>query len=182
MKNTHRQLQTEISQAKQRYREQVENEFSCMNTKQAFAHLKKMSGRVDRLSVPSTTEPLKFASDLNLFYNIFDTRDFSIECESLLAAGSLPVRDDFDISTVDVTNQFKKSKANKAPGPDGIPGRLLKECAIELGLVFQPLFKQSVDTGVIPTIWKTSIVVPVPKMSSPPLQTCGPNVHRHEMF
>ena len=35
MKNAHRQLQTEISQAKQRYREKVENEFSCMNTKQA---------------------------------------------------------------------------------------------------------------------------------------------------
>ena len=68
---------------------------------------------------------------------------------------------------MDVTNQFKKCKANKAPGPDGIPGRLLKECAIELGPVFQPLFKQSVDIGVIPTIWKTSVVVPVPKMSSP---------------
>ena len=68
---------------------------------------------------------------------------------------------------MDVTNQFKKCKANKAPGPDGIPGRLLKECTIELGPVFQPLFKQSVDIGVIPTISKTSIVVPVPKMSSP---------------
>ena len=167
MKNAHRQLQTEISQAKQRYREKVENEFSCMNTKQAFAHLKKMSGRLDRLSVPSTTDPLKFASDLNLFYNRFDSHDFSIECESLLAAGPLPVPGDIDISTVDVTNQFKKCKANKAPGPDGIPGRLLKECAIELGPVFQPLFKQSVDIGVIPTIWKMSVVVPVPKMSSP---------------
>ena len=38
---------------------------------------------------------------------------------------------------------------------------------IELCPVFQPLFKQSVDIGVIPIIWKTSIVVPVPKMSSP---------------
>ena len=90
MKNAHRQLQTEISQAKQRYREKVENEFSCMNTKQAFAHLKKMSGRLDRLPVPSTTDPLKFASDLNLFYNRFDSHDFSIECQSLLAAGPLP--------------------------------------------------------------------------------------------
>ena len=80
-----------------------------MNTKQAFAHLKKVSGRVDRLSVPSTTDPLTFASDLNLFYNRFDTHSVSIECESLLAAGPLPVPCDFDISTVDVTNQFKKS-------------------------------------------------------------------------
>ena len=135
-----------------------------MNSKQAFAHLKKMSGRLDILSVPSTTDPLKFASDLNLFYNRFDSHDFSIECESHQAAGPLLVPGDIDISTLDVTNQFKMYKANKAPGPDGIPGRLLKECAIELGPVFQPLFKQSVDIGVIPTIWKTSIVVPVPKM------------------
>ena len=99
-----------------------------MNTKQAFAHLKKMSGRVDRVSVPSTTDPLKFASDLNLFYNIFDTLDFSIECESLLVAGPLPLPGDIDISTLDVTNQFKNSKANKAPGPDGIPCRLLRLC------------------------------------------------------
>ena len=62
-----------------------------MNTKQAFAHLKKMSGRLDRLSVPSTTDPLKFASDLNLFYNRFDSHAFSIECESLLAAGPYQV-------------------------------------------------------------------------------------------
>ena len=85
-----------------------------------------MSGRFDRLSVPSTTDPLKFASDLNLFYNRFGSPDFSIECESLLAVGPLPVPGDIDISSVDVTNQFKKSKANKPPGPDGIPGHLLK--------------------------------------------------------
>ena len=62
-----------------------------------------MSGRVDRLSVPSTTDPLKFASDLNLFYNRFDTHDFSIECESLLTAGPLPVPGDFDIFEIDIT-------------------------------------------------------------------------------
>ena len=61
MKNAHRQLQKEISQAKQRYREKVENEFSCMNTKRTFAHLKKMLGPLDRLSVPSNIDPLKFA-------------------------------------------------------------------------------------------------------------------------
>ena len=42
-----------------------------MNTKQAFAHFKKMSRRSDILSVPYTTDPLKFASDLNLTATIF---------------------------------------------------------------------------------------------------------------
>ena len=122
-----------------------------MNTKQAFAHLKKMSSRLDRLSVPSTTDPLTFvASDINLFYNRFDSQDISIECESLLATGPLSVPGNIDISTVDVINQFKMYKTNKAPGPDCIPGRL--RSVIELGPVFQPLFKQSVDIGVIPTI------------------------------
>ena len=85
-----------------------------MNTKQDFANLKKMSGHLDRLSVPSPTDPLKLDSDLNLFYNRFDSYDISIECESLLAVGPLPVLGDIDISTVDVTNQFKKSKANSS--------------------------------------------------------------------
>jgi hypothetical protein len=49
-------------------------------------------------------------------------------------------------------NQFLKSKANKFPDRENIPGRLLKECAVELGPAFQPLFKQSVDTGVMSTI------------------------------
>ena len=61
-----------------------------MNTKQAFAHLKKMSGRLDKLSVPTTNDPLKFASDIHLFYyNRFGSQDFSVECELLLAAGPL---------------------------------------------------------------------------------------------
>jgi len=51
------------------------------------------------------------------------------------------------MSTVDVTNQFNMSKANKSPSPDCIPGRLVELCP-----AFQSLFQQYVDTGVIPTI------------------------------
>ena len=51
--------------------------------------------------------------------------------------------------------------------PDDIPSRSHKEGAVELGPACQLLFQQSVDTGVIPTIWKIYIVVPVHNMSSP---------------
>ena len=81
-------------------------------------------------------------------------------------AAPLPIQGDIDISTVDVTNQLKQSKANKSPDTVGIPGRLLKECAVGLGPAFQPLFQQCVNTDVILTIWKTSIVVLIPRMSS----------------
>ena len=51
-----------------------------------------------------------------------------------------------------MSKSILKSKANKFPDRENIPGRLLKECAVELGPAFQPLFKQSVDTGVMSTI------------------------------
>ena len=120
-------------------------------------------------------------------YNRFDSHDLSIECESLLAARPLPVPGDIDISTVGVTNQLKKSKANKAPGPDGNPGRLLRVCAIELGPVFQPLFKQSVDIDLcdsyhLENVYSGTGPKNVITVRVKPLQTCGPNVHRHEVF
>ena len=65
---------------------------------------------------------------------------------------AFPVPSDTDMPTVDVTNKYKKSKANTSPNPNGIPGCLLKESAVELGPAFHSLFHQSEDTGVIPTI------------------------------
>ena len=78
---------------------------------------------------------------------------------------------------MDVTNQFNKSKANQSPDTDGIPGRLLKECAVELGPTFQPLFQQSVENFHSGTHLQNVIPIRVK-----PFQTCGPNVHHHEMF
>ena len=45
---------------------------------------------------------------------------------------------------------------NKADGPDGVPGRLLKICANELVDIYQLLFQTSIDQG-----WKESNVVPL---------------------
>ena len=74
---------------------------------------------------------------------------------------------DIEISVDDVVQQLKRTKVGKAPGPDGIPGRLLKECAAELSPALQPIFQQSVDIGKVPTLWKTSTVLPVPKKPTP---------------
>ena len=52
---------------------------------------------------------------------------------------------------------------NKAPGPDGIPGKLVKMCAEELCGVFQVLFQKSVDSGKVPSAWKVAHITPVYK-------------------
>ena len=67
----------------------------------------------------------------------------------------------------DVKRQFKKVNQRSASGPDGVSGRTLKECCDTLAPVYTTLFQRSIDAGHVPTIWKTSTIVPIPKKPAP---------------
>ena len=45
--------------------------------------------------------------------------------------------------------------------------KVLKECAEELGFIYQHIFQRTIEEHTIPSIWKASIIVPVPKKSNP---------------
>ena len=49
----------------------------------------------------------------------------------------------------------------KASGPDELPCRLLKELANELALIYTDIFQCSLDTGELPSAWKTTNVAPI---------------------
>ena len=55
---------------------------------------------------------------------------------------------------------------NKAQGPDGINGRILKNCAATLSYPISKLFELSYSTGDIPDEWKLANVVPIHKKGS----------------
>ena len=55
----------------------------------------------------------------------------------------------------------------KSAGPDGISGLVLKNCATQLSGIFHSIFQASLSLQNVPTLKKTSIVVPVPKKSRP---------------
>ena len=55
---------------------------------------------------------------------------------------------------------------NKALGPDGIPARVLKECANELAPSLCYLFNKSLSLSVVPSQWKLAHVVPIHKKGS----------------
>ncbi len=63
--------------------------------------------------------------------------------------------------------QFSRCKLGKAPGPDGISAQVLKNCAQELSPIFHSLFSEVYFTATIPSIWKMSIIIPVPKKPRP---------------
>ncbi len=71
------------------------------------------------------------------------------------------------ITKENVTNLLKRVNTRKAAGPDFICGRTLRHCADQLSEVFTSLFLICVGSGQIPTIWKTSTIIPVPKINNP---------------
>ncbi|KAK1784717.1 hypothetical protein P4O66_003396 [Electrophorus voltai] len=71
------------------------------------------------------------------------------------------------ITESDVRRVFKRVNTRKAVGPDGIFGRVLKACADQLAPVFTDIFNLSLTLGIVPSSFKRSIIVPVPKKPRP---------------
>ena len=69
----------------------------------------------------------------------------------------------FRISSHTVHNILKSLDANKAFGPDGISGKILKNCAFSLSYPLSILFNLSYNMGQIPQEWKLANIVPVHK-------------------
>ena len=60
-----------------------------------------------------------------------------------------------------VRRLLSKINSNKAQGPDGIHGKILKNCAVGLAYPLSLLFTLSYNTGYLPQEWRDANVVPV---------------------
>ena len=60
-----------------------------------------------------------------------------------------------------ISRLLSNINSNKAHGPDGIHGQVLKSCAKTLSFPLLILFKVSYNTGTLPKEWKLPHVVPV---------------------
>ncbi|GIX83497.1 probable RNA-directed DNA polymerase from transposon BS [Caerostris darwini] len=68
-----------------------------------------------------------------------------------------------EILTQEVEEIISKIKLNKAPGPDNIPGEVVKEMYYANRNWFTDLFNKLLKSGLFPTSWKTANVVIIPK-------------------
>ncbi|GIY36428.1 uncharacterized protein CDAR_568721 [Caerostris darwini] len=68
-----------------------------------------------------------------------------------------------EILTQEVEEIISKIKLNKSPGPDNIPGELVKEMFYANKNWFTVLFNKLLKSGSFPTSWKTAKVVFIPK-------------------
>ena len=69
-----------------------------------------------------------------------------------------------DIQPGDV--KLQRLRADKAPGPDGIHPRMLKELAEQLSTPMATIFQHSLNESQVPVSWRTANVVPLFKKGS----------------
>ena len=90
------------------------------------------------------------------------------------------------LSIADVSKTLKLGHIHKAAGPDGLPGRVLRACADQLAGVLTDIFNMSLIESVIPTCFKQTIIVPVPKNTKATClndyRPCSTHVCSHEVL
>ena len=170
-----RKIQREITRlvkhGKRKYGKQIEDNFSLKDPKKAWQGLKTITccGLKNRTYNIAPEKLHDFANELNVFFGRFDVADFSDLntdiCRTLESNASTENAIQLSLQTVE--NALKKLKANKARGPDWISGKTLKMCYKELSPVFREMFQWSLDAHHIPKLWKSSNVVPIPKIAKP---------------
>ena len=60
-----------------------------------------------------------------------------------------------------ISREIYRLKKTKFPGPDNIFPKILKECREELVEPIVMIFRKSLDTGVVPRLWRQANVVPI---------------------
>ena len=71
------------------------------------------------------------------------------------------------VTEEEVSQSLLSIDTTKAVGPDDIPNKLLKNFSFELAPVIKDIYNQSLKEAYVPTLLKSSIVVPIPKIVPP---------------
>ena len=106
------------------------------------------------------TEPKAKANILNRQYQSVFTRE---DVTSVPTPDGTPFPDmpTISISIKGVEALLKKINPQKAAGPDGIPAKILKECAEELAPILTILFTKTLEEGTLPEDWKEANITAV---------------------
>jgi hypothetical protein len=66
-----------------------------------------------------------------------------------------------------INEEFQKRDTSKAPGPDRIDNKILKEAKYALIEIVAHLFNICLAESFVPTQWKEAYIIPIPKIKEP---------------
>lgn len=159
-------LKTGIKEAKAAYRRKVEGHFNEGDPRRVWQGIQRLTNfKVSKDPSPSTSSNL--AEELNLFFARFEVNETRNESTLTTPTTVLPTDAlTLCLSVEEVRRAFLGVNPRKAAGPDGIPGRVLRDCADQLAEVFTSIFNISLSTCSIPKCLKSAIIVPIPKTTA----------------
>ncbi|KAK1804667.1 hypothetical protein P4O66_020056, partial [Electrophorus voltai] len=158
LRKTRAKLTRAIREAKRAHAQRIHGHFKdtgdtqCMwEGIQAITNYRKTSSSCDS----DATLP----DALNNFYAWFETQN------NVAAEKSIHPQNDqvLCLTAADVRRILCGVNPWKAAGPDNILGHVLRECADQLADVLTDIFNISLSCAVVPTCFKTTTIVPVPK-------------------
>ena len=89
----------------------------------------------------------------------YTREEFAAKCG--MPPNQFPVLDSVDITGPGVKKILHALQPGKAPGPDGITTKILKELAEEISPILTIIVQSSLDTGMVPSDWKNANVTPI---------------------
>uniref|UniRef100_A0A8C6LIY6 CCHC-type domain-containing protein n=1 Tax=Nothobranchius furzeri TaxID=105023 RepID=A0A8C6LIY6_NOTFU len=169
-------LNKEIRPAKIKYAAKLKNQFTANNPTLLWRNIQHITNYRRPSSISDANHGL--AEELNGFYCRFEERNVTPLLHSSIAAAATPHLDTltplssksqaaFLVKEEDVCNIFRRQNVRKAPGPDGVTPSCLRTCAVQLAPVFTTIFNRSLELCEVPSCFKSSTIIPVPKKSSP---------------
>ncbi len=163
-------LRRAVRAAKRRNRERIESHFLLNDSRRMWQGLKTICFSGNNSSAEVRADSL-LAEELNSFYGCFECNGGSVTLPISASGSSRQSSDDhvITVSEDEVRRELKRVNVRKAAGPDGITGRVLRSCADQLAGLFTycSICNESLTTSVVPTSFKKSVIIPVPKNSKP---------------
>ena len=164
IKKKQKEVDASIATAKQEYKKKIESHFIQGNIRETWKGLNNITNKQEKKNI-SHDNAASLVNDLNTFYCRFHEEDPTLP----QIVGKPKESQHIPIAVTEdaVRKELKALNSKKAQGPDNISPAVLKECANELAGIFCPIFNMSLEQCSIPSLWKTSNIIPVPKKNVP---------------
>ena len=128
-KDVKRKVNATIEQKKDHYRVKLKKQFASGKTKQMWHGMQMITGYKEKEKRICVENEKQVANEMSIFFARFETTDFvqkrALELETLNSENGHPIT----LQVEEVRKELAKINPKKAPGPDKISGRCLRECS-----------------------------------------------------
>ena len=149
-----------------RYNNRIEKQLDEGNNKPFWKYIK--AKRQDNIGVAGIKHEGVLHQDSKMkaellnkqFQSVF-TKENESEPLPPIKERAYPSMPEIVIKTDGVEKLLRNLSPHKASGPDSLPNTILKNCATELAPVISDIFRQSLDSGSLPSDWRNANISPV---------------------